>query len=433
MRLGEISQLPPLLRQRWAASRVWAARQAPYLASALLALQPVVVEDPPTGADLGAFPADTRWHVYLEPRALEACDVPTVGFWLVHQVAHLLRSHAGRYPLASTDPTPDKPLDGPSPEQRHWNMATDAEIDDDLTAGDIVLPQRAVTPAAIGCPEGWVAEQYWDALAGGSSPNRRPSELGPQRQSLDCGSACDGQRRPWDCGLAGLSLTGQRLVAREVAQRIKEHNRCQGRTPAGWDRWAEDVLEPAVTWQRVLASVVRRGVADVAGRVDFSYRRPSRRASAVPDVVLPSLRQPLPQVAMVLDTSGSMSDQMLSQAVAEVGGVLRGLGIARRQLRVICCDATAYEAQRVLDAREVTLLGGGGTNMGAGLDAACSLKPRPDLVIVLTDGFTPWPGAAPSRARVVVGLMDAGGSVPPWAHSVLIDLQGPGARPVGAS
>jgi predicted metal-dependent peptidase len=96
-----------------------------------------------------------------------------------------------------------------------------------------------------------------------------------------------------------------------------------------------------VSWQRVLSSAVRRGVADVAGRVDFTYRRPSRRAAAIPDVVLPSLRQPIPQVAMVLDTSGSMSDQMVGQALAEVSGVLRGLGVGRRRLRVVCCDATA--------------------------------------------------------------------------------------------
>jgi predicted metal-dependent peptidase len=61
----------------------------------------------------------------------------------------------------------------------------------------------------------------------------------------------------------------------------------------------------------------------------------------------------------VLDTSGSMSDGMLAQALGEVGGVLRSLELGRRNLRVICCDARAYCHQRVLDAREVRLLGGG--------------------------------------------------------------------------
>lgn len=426
MRLGDTSSLPAALRQRWAASRVWAARQAPYLASALLALDPVVVEDPTPGVDLRAFPVDTAWHVYLSPSVVGESEVAEIGFWLAHQVAHLLRRHATRFPLSTIDESSDGPLGGRSPEQRRWNLATDAEIDDDLVAGDISLPELAITPSDLDCPDGWVAEQYWDALEAQQSRSLRPErQRDGATAETDCGSGCDGQPRPWDCGRPGLSQTGQRLVAREVAQRIKEHSRSRGDVPAGWQRWAEDVLEPMVSWQRLLSAAVRRGVADVAGRVDFSYRRPSRRASAFPDVVLPSLRQPLPKVAMVLDTSGSMSDHMLSQALAEVGGVLRGLGIGRRHLRVICCDATAYEAQRVLDAREVQLLGGGGTDMGAGLAAACGLKPRPDLVIVLTDGFTPWPLGPPPGVDVVVGLMDSTGQVPEWATSVLIDMSAP--------
>jgi predicted metal-dependent peptidase len=123
---------------------------------------------------------------------------------------------------------------------------------------------------------------------------------------------------------------------------------------------------------------------------------------------------------MVLDTSGSMSDSMLGQALAEVTGVLRALGVGRRQLKLLCCDAQAYEVQRVRNIGDVALVGGGGTDMGAGLGAALALKPRPDLVIVLTDGFTPWPPAPPAGPRVIVGLMDLGGRVPPWAESVAI-------------
>ena len=158
----------------------------------------------------------------------------------------------------------------------------------------------------------------------------------------------------------------------------------------------------------------------MVGRVDYSYRKPSRRSSVVPNVVLPSLRQPLPKVAMVLDTSGSMNDQMLSQSLAEVEGVLRGLGVGRRHLRIVCCDAKAFEAQKVIKARDVELLGGGGTNMGAGLEKAAELRPRPDLIIVLTDGYTPWPSAPPPRVKVIVGLMDPMGVVPDWAKAIAI-------------
>ena len=74
---------------------------------------------------------------------------------------------------------------------------------------------------------------------------------------------------------------------------------------------------------------------------------------------MPSLRQPLPQVALVIDTSGSMSDTMLGQALGEVAGVLRSLGVARRNLRVIACDARAYRAQQVRDLGAIRLGGRG--------------------------------------------------------------------------
>jgi predicted metal-dependent peptidase len=408
-RLRRIDALSTAQRQKWAAARVWTARRAPYLASAILAMEPVVVEQDGTDDhDLRAFPTDPAWHIYLDPAVVDDITVPELGFWLLHQVTHLLRRHADRYPGVEAQQTP---MTGRTADQRRWNTATDAEIDDDLTVDDLHLPARAITPADFGLPNSWIAEQYWTALA----------DLPPHADQPDCGTGADGRPRDWNGGHPGLSETGRTLLGRDVARRIREHDRKRGDVSADWQRWADDVLEPVVDWRHVLRSAIRRAVADVAGRLDFNYRRPSRRAAALPDVILPSLRQPLPRVAVVIDTSGSMSDPMLAQVLGEVSGLLASLGVARDRLHVVCCDAQAFEAQRVFDAREVRLLGGGGTDMGAGLAATAELRPRPDLVVVLTDGHTPWPARPPGRAKVVVGLMDRAGSVPDWAVSVAVD------------
>ncbi len=82
--------------------------------------------------------------------------------------------------------------------------------------------------------------------------------------------------------------------------------------------------------------------------------------------------------------------------------------------------------RRVARADQVRLAGGGGTDMGAGIEAAARLRPRPDVVVVLTDGMTPWPDEPPRGVRVVVGVLTSeyGGdesAVPAWARSVLID------------
>ena len=190
--------------------------------------------------------------------------------------------------------------------------------------------------------------------------------------------------------------------------------------PADLLRWAEQILEPAVDWRKALAAELRRAVANTAGAVDYSYRRPSRRASVAGSVVLPALRRPVPQIAVVCDTSGSMSEDLLAAALAEVEGLLRAVGMAR-QLRVLACDTAVGPVRRVSSARSVELVGGGGTDMGAGIEAAGQLRPRPSITVVLTDGFTPWPDGPPRGMRVVVGLLgDDAPDAPDWAGAVRV-------------
>ena len=53
--------------------------------------------------------------------------------------------------------------------------------------------------------------------------------------------------------------------------------------------------------------------------------------------------------------------------------------------------------------------------MGEGIAQALALRPRPSIVVVLTDGFTPWPAEAPARAKVIVGLIE-GRHRMSWMH-----------------
>ncbi|MFC7511404.1 VWA-like domain-containing protein [Streptomyces thermocarboxydus] len=87
-------------------------------------------------------------------------------------------------------------------------------------------------------------------------------------------------------------------------------------------------------------------------------------------MVLPSLRRPLPWVAVVVDTSGSMGDAELAAALAEITGVLREVGVRGNRVTVLACDADVHAVSRVTSAEQVTLGGGGGTDMRVGIDAA---------------------------------------------------------------
>ncbi|MBO3741354.1 vWA domain-containing protein [Actinoplanes flavus] len=416
-----LDALSPELRRKWAAARVWAAHRMPYLANALLTMDPVVVPDTELtddGAALRRFPADTGWHIHLSPAELERQSVPQIGFWALHQLAHLLREHAAQVPAAVTHgPDADEPPVR-TPEQQVWNLAADAELHGDLSTAGLEAPADVAAPAALGLPGGELARRYWTLL------QDRTELPDPAMAAGDCGNGCDGRPRPWNCDWPPLSRTSAQLTALEAARRVREHQRTRDDVPGGWRRWADEILEPRVNWRRQLAAQIRRTIADTTGRVDFTYRRPSRRAGSVPGVVLPSLRQPAPVIAMLIDTSGSMNDDMLGQCLAEVDAVLRAVGIGRRQVTVISVDARVYRAQNPRTIADLTLGGGGGTDIRAGIEAATVLRPPPDLIVALTDGHTLWPDAPPPRTRVVVGLLDPAGRVPDWATTVVISEPG---------
>jgi predicted metal-dependent peptidase len=374
----------------------------------------------------GTVSVDESWRMRADPELTAAWTPAQLGSVLVHHVCHLLRTHGERAQAAGVRPD----------EARTWVRAADAEINDDLVQAGLDLPGRPVLPRDLRAEDGLLAEQYFDGIrraqkasAQGAKGGRETGNLDRSAQSeegetaggwLDCGSGADGMPRPGQSpgGLAGWQAD---LLRRQVAQDVVAHGKQPGTVPAGLLRWAEEVLTPKVNWRALLAAELRRAVAEVSGAVDYSYRRPSRRSAVSGQVVLPALRRPVPEVAVVCDTSGSMTADLLAMVLAEVEGLLRALGLAR-QVRVLACDTAVAPAQLVSSARQVQLIGGGGTDMGAGIAAAAALRPKPAVTVVLTDGYTPWPAAAPKGMRVVVGLIGTQApQAPPWARAVRVE------------
>lgn len=391
-------------RRQVAAARLWAAERMPYLASAIFATEVRVT------AESGTIAVDERWRILVDPAVAATLDVPELGRLVLHLTGHLLRDHATRAVEAGVT----------APQT--WNRCADAEINDDLPAGTLPATAREL-PESLGCPPHGLAEGYyaadptgerlWDC-GSGADADPRAYDTQDGRSGSDPSDSRDGGLDPGAAGLLRLS------VAAEVARAGRE----AGTVPGGWLRWAEALVPSRLDWRRVLAAEVRRAVAVVAGNVDYSYRRPSRRGAAALPVVLPTLVRPLPDVAVVCDTSGSMVEELLARALGEVEGILQRGGLPSASLRVLAVDTTVHAVRRVSRAAQVTLAGGGGTDMGAGVAAAAALRPRPGVVVVLTDGFTPWPDRPPRGVRVVVGLLTVAGlpvpPVPDWARTVVI-------------
>ncbi len=393
------------------AARLQAVRARPYLATALFALHVVPSREVPT------MGVDRYWRCYASPGFVERTPVEDLASVWVHEVSHLLRDHHGR-----SDRYASKHALAGRAERLRMNIAADCEINDDAYGDGLRFPEGAVHPEALGLGAGQVMEEYLSRF--------RLGHFTEAFAWLDCGSGADGLDRPWDLGPHGahaLSEQERELVRFRVAQGISGR---PGRASRGWKRWAEDALQPPQPWRELLGGAIRSAATAPGVGQDYTYGRPARRSVSLPGIILPSLRRRPPRVSVVIDTSGSVSDAELGAALIEVAAISQALGGRRDLVTVVPCDSSAHLVHPLCRGEGIPLLGGGGTDLRAGFAKALRSGPKPDVIVALTDGQTPWPKERPP-GRTVVGLFPRGGydeddpsyepdPVPDWARVVEI-------------
>ena len=238
----------------------------------------------------------------------------------------------------------------------------------------------------------------------------------------DGGSCADGRQRPWElpapsqCDTPGLKPHEADIIVRETADRILE-KQC-GEGTGGWRQWAQNVINPRVDPRTALLRMVRQAVEVTSGQGDYSYRRPNRR-NPRRDLVRPSTVQPIPRITVIADTSGSMDQRDLGLSLGLIGKVLNGFRI-RDGIRVVCGDIKAVVSARVFNPKQVILAGGGGTDMGKLIQEVAKSKPLPQLIVVCTDGETPW--CAPVGIPVVACVTREryAKRVPSWIKTVVL-------------
>lgn len=358
--------------------RIRAARTAlvarfPYLYPVAYLLSLVESEKLPTMA------VDKRGKLYYNPRFVDALtDTQLVGL-LWHEVHHILREHVGprgeelkKHPLG--------------------NIALDLEINDDAEEAGVDLPRPphpygGYFPQDLGLPRGLLAEEYLELLKDQPPPKEQGSmdQHGPG---------------PWEeeeGGEEGVDEGTLEVARRAVAQKAKEYEaKGRGTLPSGMRRWVDQILNPRVDWRSVLRRMVKGTIAHHLGKKRPTYTKPNRRGHAYHPVIMPGYYGLKPRVAIVVDTSGSMGKEELAQALGEIHGILRQV----REVTVISTDAAAHTVQKVFRPEQITLMGGGGTDMTQGIKKAEEL--RADIAVIITDGDTPWPTKPPKITTLAV-------------------------------
>jgi len=427
----------------------------PYLGLLLFSMSEV--ESP----GLKTFGVDRWMRFYYDPEVVKKWSIDEIVGALYHECCHLLRRHHRRSELLFSSYS-DKFDKGAF--HRLSNQAEDLEINDDITKeyaaikesglpdrhkGFIKLPKEALKVTdyqILGVKDGMLFEEIFHILArrrpqpppiAGSTKragqiaendNHGASRDGAQEAapaSGRCGS-CAGGEFEWERGggsntESGLTETEVDIVLRRTAKEIISYAKSIGSVPEHMLRSANLILEPQISWHRQLTSCIRNSVAVASGYFDYSWRKNSRRHDQWDRILMPALVAPVPNVAIVCDTSGSMSECDLSAVMGEIKGILRAIGY-RDRVAVLSCDSDVHVVQRVFTETQVNLVGGGGTDMGAGIAAASKLRPAPDIIVVLTDGLTPWPPEPPPRSKVIVCIVSDHEDVscPQWATSIRI-------------
>ena len=186
-----------------------------------------------------------------------------------------------------------------------------------------------------------------------------------------------------------------------------------GSLGAAFEEAADRLIQPRLPWRALLA----RFLMNVA-REDYSYGRASRREG---EALLPALHSAQLELALALDTSGSISHHDFRDFLDEIDALK---GQIRARITLYACDAALapgapwrFESWQALELPQ-GLTGGGGTRFTPVFEHIETQALRPDALLYFTDAQGEFPMQPPHYP--VLWLVK--GSAPvPWGERVQLN------------
>lgn len=380
--------------------------------------------------------ADDRLRVYFDPDAWVESewsdeDCAEALLMLLHQ--SLLGHHAAAKKKRSEDGVMYPDL---------WSLASEAAANSVLIDGGITFPSTVtMTAEGLGAPKGLHVADYYDDLLSRyreagidlMDVDRFNSDDAADYTMLMSGLVTDGflpDGTPYnesfiERGVDDLDMLAPPAPDFEVVSTIEhvaeEIVKSGGEGAGHLTRWASEVTKPTlIPWQTVLSAHMRTAVRTTSGGTASSYsvrnrRRPFLRIGGRKGI-LPGRTRPLPQILVIRDTSASVTDTELSEMVTAISEIAESAGVRKGDLLVMDADDGFYESVEYTGHESIqSASGGGGTDMRVALAAAeDAFRRPPTLVVVCTDGGTPWP-ETPTRFPVVAVITSHGvDSTPEW-------------------
>jgi predicted metal-dependent peptidase len=191
--------------------------------------------------------------------------------------------------------------------------------------------------------------------------------------------------------------------------------------PDGVRKILENLTEPKMNWRELLRMQLESTI-----KSDYTWMRTSRKGWDM-DAVMPGMKsEPMIDIAVMIDTSGSIDESMLRDFLSETGGIMESFPAYR--IHVASFDTKVhnpvqYDSDNVMDIAEYDVKGGGGTDFDAIYRYLKQEEIEPKRLIVFTDGYPYGSWGDENYADTVWILHGTTSIVPPWGQHAYYEVE----------
>lgn len=317
---------------------------------------------------------------YYNQNFVRKLTVREAQFLFGHEVGHCVLDHFSR--RGDRDP-------------QMWNIAGDYVINGMLVEGKVGDPITVVKPLLDARYRDMFTEEVYDNIYQ-QADKIDLSQLLTLDEHLPEGEDGEGQGSgDGDSEEGNGTLKGMPKISKEDAKKIRDEFReavlsaakaaGAGNVPGMIKRMIKEFTEPKISWRELLQQQIQSLV-----KSDFAWSRPNKKTWGS-GVWLPGSKpEETIDVHIAIDTSGSISTDMLKDFLGEVAGIMDQYQDFK--VRVWSFDTSIYadkeydESNRY-DITEYEPEGGGGTDFMANWTYMRENDIQPKKFIMFTDGY----------------------------------------------
>ena len=201
---------------------------------------------------------------------------------------------------------------------------------------------------------------------------------------------------------------------------VLDPSNARGLLPLSAKRLVDNLKKAQTDWRTVLNNFIQEDITD------YSFSPPDKRFDGF-DFYLPDFNEKdetVKDVLFMIDTSGSMSNDMIRTCFSEIKGAIESFN-GKLQGLLGFFDAAIYPPEpfnTVDEMLKIPALGGGGTSFEIIFKYVeeYMLDNPPTCIVVLTDGYAPFPEEKVARDIPVLWIINNEEITPPWGKVVRV-------------